>query len=66
MHVKENSHKKEYLEALKLMNNNKFPGNDRLPAEFYKLFWKDISTLYFRVINTAFKTGKLSITQRGI
>ena len=28
--------------AMKLMKNNKSPGLDGLPAEFYKIFWNDI------------------------
>ena len=27
------------------MDSNKTPGTDGLPTEFYKIFWKDISTL---------------------
>ena len=34
---------KECLEALKDMGTEKTPGTDGLPAEFYKVFWKDIS-----------------------
>ena len=34
---------KECLEALKDMGTEKTPGTDSLPAEFYKVFWKDIS-----------------------
>ena len=35
---------KECLEALKKMESDKTPGTDGLPAEFYKVFWKDISS----------------------
>ena len=34
---------KECLEAVKSMQLGKSPGTDGLPAEFYKVFWKDIS-----------------------
>ena len=34
----------ECLEALKKMESDKTPGTDGLPAEFYKVFWKDISS----------------------
>jgi len=37
---------KECAEAVKSMDSNKTPGTDGLPAEFYKIFWKDISTLF--------------------
>jgi len=37
---------KECLEAVKLMELGKSPGKVGLPAEFYKVFWKDISFSY--------------------
>ena len=46
------------------MDSNKMPGTDGLPAEFYKIFWKDISTLLVSALNYAFESGCLSITQR--
>ena len=55
---------KECLAALKAMENNKSPGNDGIPAEFYKVFWNDISVFYIKAINTAHERGKLSISQR--
>lgn len=38
--------KAECLKALKDMECNKIPGSDSLPAEFYKVFWNDISDLF--------------------
>ena len=35
---------KECLEALKTMESEKTPGTDGFPAEFYKVFWNDISS----------------------
>ena len=55
---------KECFEALKSMENNKSPGSDGLPAEFYKVFWRDINVLYLNAINFGHKIGKLSISQR--
>ena len=46
------------------MDSNKTPGTDGLPGEFYKMFWKYISTLLVSALNYAFKSGCLSITQR--
>ena len=55
---------KECAEALKSMNLEKTPGTDGLPAEFYKLFWNDISTYLLSALNFAFESGCLSISQR--
>ena len=46
------------------MDSNKTPGTDGLPTEFYKFFWKDISTLLVSALNYAFESGCLSITQK--
>ena len=35
----------ECWEALKSFENNKSPGNDGIPAEFYRAFWPDIKHL---------------------
>ena len=55
---------KECLEALRDMESEKTPGTDGLPAEFYKVFWKDVSNTLISALNYAYETGKLSITQR--
>ena len=55
---------KECLEALKDMGTEKTPETDGLPAEFYKVFWNDISTILIRALNYAYETGQLSVTQR--
>ena len=55
---------KECLEALMSMDSNKTPGTDGLPAEFYKVFWKDISHFLIPALNYPFESGSLSITQR--
>ena len=55
---------KECLEALKKMEPDKTPGTDGLPAEFYKVFWKDISFFLISALNYAFDSGCLSVTQR--
>lgn len=54
---------KECLEALRTMKNEKSPGNDGIPVEFYKVFWKDISTFYINAINTSYESEKLSVSQ---
>ena len=49
------------------MESEKTPGTDGLPAEFYKVFWKDNSSILISALNFAYESGQLSITQkRGI
>ena len=55
---------KECLEDLRRMEPNKTPGSDGLPAEFYKVFWKEISTTLIRALNYSYESGQLSTTQR--
>ena len=54
----------ECLESLKLMESNKSPGSNCLPAEFYKVFWNDINQHWLNALNCAYTKGLLSITQR--
>lgn len=57
----------ECEEALKNMKNNKSPGSDGLPVEFYKTFWNDIKSILIESLNYAYEVGELSPTQkRGI
>lgn len=55
---------KECLEAVKSMESGKSPGTDGLPAEFYKVFWKDVSPFLISCLNKSHQKGKLAITQR--
>jgi len=59
---------KECLDVLKTMSNNKTPGTDGFPAEFYKcFFFDDISNILVKSYNYSFQNGCLSIDQsRGI
>ena len=58
---------KEMLTALKGMQNDKSPGIDGLPTEFYKFFWKDIKDYLYKSYKASFDKGILSISQqRGI
>ena len=50
---------KEALDALKTMEPEKTPGTDGLPAEFYKVFWRDISSTLIDALNYAYETVKL-------
>ena len=46
------------------MESDKTSGTDGLPAEFYKVFWKDISHFLISALNFAFDSDCLSVTQR--
>ena len=54
----------ECLKALKDFKNEKSPGTDGLPAEFYTFFWKELHLDMINSFNYAFDTGTLSISQR--
>ncbi len=54
----------ELFSALQHTSNNKTPGSDGFPAEFYKVFWQDIKKYLVESINYAYNTGLLSITQK--
>ena len=46
------------------MKNNRTPGNDRLKKEFYKTFWDELKISLMKIINRAFYTKILSISQK--
>ena len=50
----------ECTNALKDFSNNKTPGTDGLPAEFYRFFWPDICFDLLASYNYAFQHGTLS------
>jgi hypothetical protein len=54
----------ECLVALKSFKNNKSPGIDGLPYEFYKHFWPVIGEDLVGVFNDCLAQGSLSFTQR--
>ena len=56
--------KSECLQALKSIEPEKTPGSDGLPAEFYKIFWNDISEYLVTSINHAYQKEQFSVTQR--
>ena len=47
-----------------LAHNNKAPGNDGIPIEFYKKFWPLISDSFIRCANECFEKGEMSCTQK--
>ena len=56
--------KNEILDVLKTCKNNKSPGTDGFPAEFYKFFWNDINKYLLQSLNYNYEKNKLSVTQR--
>ena len=54
----------ECEKALSQANNNKSPGLDGIPNEFYKKFWYLLKDDFLQLINYIFETGQLSDTQR--
>ena len=54
----------ELMTSLKSMKNNKSPGIDGLPAEFFKVFWKSIGKWILRALNFSIQKGQLPLTLR--
>ncbi len=54
----------ELSKALKTMPNNKSPGCDGLPTEFYKFFWSKIKHVVFNAMKFAYEKGELHISAR--
>ena len=46
------------------MKNDKCPGVDGFPAEFFKFFWEQLKDFILRALNYAYDIGELSISQR--
>ncbi len=47
----------EILDTIKTLKNNKSPGTDGFPGEFYKSFKEEITPALHRVFNYALKSG---------
>ena len=54
----------EISEALRKMKNQKCPGIDGFPAEFFKVFWIKLKFFVLRSLNCAYNTGQMSISLR--
>ena len=52
----------EISNALKSMKNQKTPGIDDFPAEFFKVFWGKLK--YSKSLNHAYISGQMSLTLR--
>ena len=54
----------ECSELLDSFQNNKSPGNDGIPAGFYRKFWPPISESFIRCVNKCFEKGEMSCSQK--
>ena len=54
----------EILDVLKTCKNNKTPGTDGFPAEFYKVFWRYLKEYLLNALNYSYSTNMLSVTQK--
>ena len=51
-------------EAIKSMKNNRTPGYDGIPVDFYKVFWADLKTPFLAMVQQVFLEEKLYDTAR--
>ena len=54
----------ECANAVKCLKNNKSPGYDGIPTEFYNIFWNDIKHYYYESLIQSFEKGELSFSQK--
>ena len=50
--------------AIKTMNNNKTPGMDGIPVDFYKIFWSDIKQTFQEMMLESYQRHQLHETAR--
>ena len=51
-------------EAIKLMNNNKTPGEDGIPVDFYKVYWAVLKQPFYDMVMEAYSQEELHETAR--
>lgn len=54
----------ECEEAVKLFEPNQAPGNDGIPADFYRKFWPLFGKIMVEALNCSYQKGELSNSQR--
>ena len=54
----------ECAAVLENFQNNKSPGNDGIPVEFYKKFWSLLSESFMKCVNECFESGEMSLSQK--
>ena len=52
----------EFEDALKRMKENKSPGYDGIPVEFYKEFWNELTDLYVSMIKERWENGSFPVS----
>ena len=50
--------------AVKAMNNNKTPGGDGIPVDFYKVFWGKLKQPFYQMALYSYEVGKLHESAR--
>ena len=55
---------KDFEEAIKTMNNNKTPGQDGIPVDFYKVFWPKIKDIFYEMVLAVYEQKLLHATAR--
>ena len=51
-------------EAVKTMQNNKTPGYDGIPVDFYKVFWSKIKDIFYQMVIACYESEQLHDTAR--
>ena len=50
--------------AIKKMQNNKTPGEDGIPIEFYKIFWPKIKYIFYEMMLERYHSGEMHYSAR--
>ena len=51
-------------QAIKLMKNNRTPGKDGIPIDFYKVFWTKIKDVFYQMMLSCYQDGLLHESAR--
>ena len=51
-------------QAIKTMKNNKTPGEDGIPVDFYKVFWTELKDVFYQMLLECFSQQELHKTAR--
>ena len=66
--IREQQHKSISMEeiqvAIKAMSNNKTPGKDGIPVDFYKIFWRQLKAPFYNMVEEVFEARMLHESAR--